>query len=228
MIKFLTSGREFIFPEQFSVDKSTALCFTGHREKNIPPYNELYKYKNLTLEALKLLMSRYIDIAIECGYTSFISGFAEGFDLWAAHHVIKRKNDGAGISLIGAVPYLHHADRFSSISLALLKEAELHADELVLICPNPDAVYSFSPISSNQSKTLYRDRNYFMADHSSAVIAFINENLKWSGTLQTLNYSKKNNLKICRFGLKEVYSLIEQGNFNLSEISKLADLISSK
>ena len=38
----------------------------------------------------------------------------------------------------------------------------------------------------------------------------------------------KNNLKICRFGLKEVYSLIEQGNFNLSEISKLADLISSK
>ena len=110
----------------------------------------------------------------------------------------------------------------------MLKEAELHADELVLICPNPDAVYSFSPISSNQSKTLYRDRNYFMADHSSAVIAFINENLKWSGTLQTLNYSKKNNLKICRFGLKEVYSLIEQGNFNLSEISKLADLISSK
>ena len=121
MIKSLTSGREFIFPEQFSVDKSTALCFTGHREKNIPPYNELYKYKNLTLEALKLLMSRYIDIAIECGYTSFISGFAEGFDLWAAHHVIKRKNDGAGISLIGAVPYLHHADRFSSKSLALLK-----------------------------------------------------------------------------------------------------------
>ena len=60
MIKSLTSGREFIFPEQFSVDKSTALCFTGHREKNIPPYNELYKYKNLLNN-----MRRYIVFRIE-------------------------------------------------------------------------------------------------------------------------------------------------------------------
>lgn len=221
MIKSLTGGRELLLPEQLHIDRSSAVCFAGHREKSIHPYNNLYQNRDITFFALKLLLARYIDIAINSGYTSFISGFAEGIDLWAASHIIKRKNEGADISLIGAIPYLHHADRFGKKYSEALKHAEFYADAVVLINPNPDITYSTLPQGINQSKTLYRDRNYFMVDNSSALIAFMNENIKWSGTLQTLNYAKKNKLKLCCFGLKEVYSLMEQGNFEPAEMIEI-------
>lgn len=225
MLNSVISGRAFLPPEQFKTDKSVTICFTGHREKGIIPYNNSEQYRDITYFALKLLLSRYIDIAIESGYSHFISGFAEGIDLWSAMYVLKRKKEGADISLTGAVPYLHHADYFSPKSLDLLRFAEKNADNVVLINPNPDAEYSISPVNDNQSKTLYRDRNYFMVENSSAIIAFLNENLKWSGTHQTYKYAEKCGHKICRFGLEDVYSLLKQGNFDQKTIAGIVKYI---
>ena len=221
MLNSLISGRAFLPPEQFENDKSEALCFTGHREKSIPPFNNSEKYRDITYFALKQLLSRYIDIAVRSGYRCFISGFAEGIDLWAAEYILRRKKEGADISLIGAVPYLHHADFFNRSSLDLLRFAEQNADTVVLVNQNPDAQYSISPVNDNQSKNLYRDRNYFMVENSSAIIAFLNENLKWSGSHQTFNYAKKCGHKICRFGLDEVYSLLKEGNFDQKAIAEI-------
>ncbi len=223
MIKSLTGGRELILPEQLHTDKATTVCFTGHREKSIPPYNNLYQNRDITFLALKIMLSRYIDIAIEDGYKSFISGFAEGVDLWAASYIIEKKKSGADISLIGAIPYLHHADRFSSHYHELLKYAEQHADAVVLTNPNPDIIYSTSPKNQNQSKNLYRDRNYFMVDNSSALIAFMNENTKWSGTFQTINYARKNELQLSCFGLEDIYELLEQSEFSPELMKKIVN-----
>lgn len=49
-------------------------CFTGHRPEKL----------GVTEEKTKMLLSSAVDDAIEGGFSTFITGMARGFDLWAA------------------------------------------------------------------------------------------------------------------------------------------------
>lgn len=211
----LTSGKLFSSPESLENDISRTICISGHRERSIVPYKNNPVYRELTIQTVKCLLARYLDIAYANGYDTFISGMAVGADLWSAEHIVRRKRQGMDIKLIGAVPYMHHADCFPKRYIDLLWLAEKYSDKLVLVSQNPDIEYSSRPLNPNQSSSLYRDRNYFMVDNSSAIIAFFNDGNYCSGTAQTVNYAMKKNLNICKFGLDTVYKLIEKyGDIN--------------
>lgn len=206
----LTSGIALDRPESLKNNRTRTICISGHREKSIIPYKNNYAYQDITIKTVKCLLERYLDLAYINGYDTFISGLAVGADLWAAEHIIKRRRQGADINFIGIVPYLHHADNFPKNYIDILCSVEKNADKLILMSPNPDIIYSSSPRNENESRTLYRDRNYFMVDHSSAIIAFFNEKNRYSGTAQTIHYAGRQELNICRFGLDIVYSLINR------------------
>lgn len=171
-------------------------------------------FKEATVNAVKLLLYKFIDVAAECGYTNFISGLAMGTDLWAAEYILHKKATNNSLKLIGAMPYLRHAELFPSSYRELLRKTELGADRLICVNSNPDIIFS----RKGKGSELYRERNYFMVDNASAVIAFFNSGESFSGTAQTLNYARRQDKKICRFGLDDVYSLMSSAITNTDNI----------
>jgi hypothetical protein len=59
-----------------------------------------------------------------------------------------------------------------------------------------------------------------MVDHASSVISFFNEGSFKSGTYQTLNYAVREGRKIRRFGLEEVYALIDECGPDIENIRR--------
>lgn len=212
--KSLISGAYVCSPSEFTPDIRKTICISGHREKSIVPFMNNPDFKDATVNAVKLLLYKFIDVAVECGYNHFISGLAVGTDLWAADYILRKKKSDSSISLIGAMPYLRHAELFPSSYRELLRKTELGADRLICVNSNPDIIFS----RKGKGSELYRDRNYFMVDNASAVIAFFNSGENFSGTAQTLNYARKQNKKICRFGLDDVYSLMKSASTDTDDI----------
>lgn len=215
MLTSLVSGLPAIAPEDASFPAEKTLCITGHREKSIVPYHGVPVYRELTAAAVKLMLFRYIDMAAEQGYEWFISGLATGTDLWAAEYIVKKKRSNSRIKLAGAMPYLRHAQHFPASQLRLLREVEQSCDCLISVNPDPLAVYNKGP-----GRNLYRDRNYFMVDKSSAVIAFLDSGKSCSGTGQTVNYAYRTGRLVKSFGLDDIYRLIDESGTDIREISR--------
>ena len=216
MFSSLISGEPVSPAYSFIPDRPRTVCISGHREKSIIPYSGDPQYRQLTVTAVKLMLNRYIDMAVERGYTTFISGLASGADLWAAQSVMVKKRTHPSLRLICVMPYLRHADHFSQYWKEVLELVEHNSDALLTVNTDPDIVYSRSGAGSS----LYRDRNYYMVDRSSAVIAFLNEGSFASGTSQTVNYAYRNGRLICRFGINDVYALIDRAGADLRSIRR--------
>ncbi|WP_173460281.1 SLOG family protein [Ruminococcus flavefaciens] len=210
MLFSLDSGVPVIAAEDYHGDIETTLCFTGHRENSIVPYKGNPIYRIITVRTVQLMLMRYIDMAVESGYRSFISGLAEGTDLWAAKYILVKKRSDSSIKLIGVMPYLRHAQRFAPLYKESLADVERGADVLLTTNTDPDIIYGKKGAGGNTSPDVYRLRNYFMADNAAAVISYFNEGSFKSGTFQTLNYAARQGRKIRRFGLEDVYAVIDE------------------
>lgn len=216
-MKSLVSGMTVFPSSMISPDKEKTICIAGHRKNKIIPYkNDI----ELTCSAIKLMLYRYIDMAVDAGYENFISGLASGIDLWSAEYIIMKKRRNNNIKLLAAMPFLKHAEFMSRSDRCILAEVEKNADYLVTINENPDIVYG-RYASENCSPNVYRDRNYYMVDHSSAVIAFLNNNdNKYSGTAQTLNYAYRNGKQIYSFSTDMIFEIIEKSYNNIRAIGR--------
>ena len=223
----LDSGRELLLPDSFAADIPHTVCITGHREKSIPDYKGDPQYHDLTVAAVKLMLYRYLDHLFNLGYTDFISGLATGTDLWAAEHILKKRDSGRNVRLIGAMPYLRHSQYFSVSDRELLRKAERSADVLLTVCADPQMTYGKPFGGAKRSMSLYRDRNCFMVDNASAVAAFLNRNGAASGTAQTVNYANRRGRLICRFGTEDVFSVIDSAGTDIRRISNEIQLIPS-
>lgn len=220
MFNSFVSGAPVYASDTLDNDISTTVCITGHREKSIPSYKGEPLYRAVTIAAVKLMLYRYIDMAVAAGYTDFISGLAVGTDLWAADYILQKRRNNKNLRLIGALPYLRHAERYPHEYIRLLHNVEKSADLLITVNDNPDIIYGPPSCGSGFSKILYRDRNYFMVDHSSAVIAFLNEDSSWSGTAQTVNYANKKERKIGKFSINDVFSAIDAAGTDIRKIGR--------
>jgi len=220
MLFSLDSGVEVLPAETYEADAWRTVCFTGHRETSVIPYLKDPAYRGITLRTVQLMLFRYIDMAVEYGYRSFISGLAVGTDLWAAKYILNKKRADKSIRLIGVMPYLRHAERFGGNYKDILTDVEKGADLILTTNTDPTIVYGKSRTAGNSSPDLYRARNYFMVDNASAVISYFNEGSFKSGTYQTLNYAVRKGLKIRRFGLNEAYSVIEECGADIDSIRR--------
>lgn len=144
MLFSIDSGVPVLPSDEIVTDRADTVCFTGHRENSVLPYRGDPIYSSITLRTVQLMLFRYIDMAVESGYRSFISGLAEGTDLWAAKYILGKKHSDSSIRLIGVMPYLRHAERFSPRYKELLCDAERGADMLLTTNTDPDVVYGKS------------------------------------------------------------------------------------
>ncbi|MBR3668015.1 MAG: DUF1273 family protein [Ruminococcus sp.] len=220
MLFSIDSGVPVLPCEEIETDKEKTICFTGHRENSVIPYRGEQIYYGITLRTVQLMLFRYIDMAVESGYRSFISGLAAGTDLWAAKYILGKKHSDSSIRLIGVMPYLRHAERFSDRYRELLADVERGADMLLTTNTDPLVVYGKSRSEGNTSPDLYRVRNYYMVDNAAAVISYFNEGSYKSGTSQTLNYAVRQGLKIRRFGLEEAYGVIDECGPDIESIRR--------
>lgn len=212
-IALKSSDYDGIYPEK-------TVCITGHREKSITAYLGIPDYLHMTRAAVRLMLYRYIDMAVEKGYTDFFSGLASGTDLWAAEYIILKKQTNSDIRLIGAMPFLKHSAFLGSDERRILRDIELSADAVILLNENPDITYSKNR-HEGTSDDLYKVRNYFMADNSSAVISFFDDKNYRSGTAQTINHARRNGLEIHSFSLDDVFSVMDKSDGSFDDISRL-------
>lgn len=220
MLTSLDSGALLVSPESAELRPERTICITGHREKGILPYRDDPENIHLTRAAVRLLLYRCIDMAVEKGYTDFFSGLADGTDLWAAEYVLLKKQSNKDIRLIGAMPFLRHSRFFRKDVRALLCDVEKQADCLILLNSDPSIVYGKHG-TEGTSPDLYKIRNYYMADHSSAVLAFFDERNPRSGTAQTVNYALRQGKKVRTFGLSDVYSLMDEAGVSFRDIGRI-------
>ena len=220
MLFSIDSGVPVLPCEEIETDKEKTICFTGHRENSVIPYKGEQIYYGITLRTVQLMLFRYIDMAVESGYKTFISGLAAGTDLWAAKYILGKKHSDSSIRLIGVMPYLRHAERFAPQYRETLADAEKGADVLLTTNTEPDVIYGKKGSGENTSPDVYRERNYFMVDKASAVISYFTEGSFKSGTYQTLNYATRQGRTIRRFGLEDAYALIDECGPDIESIRR--------
>lgn len=134
-------------------------CITGHRKIN-----------DAKIMRVKDDIKTAVLEAIEQGYTHFISGFAEGVDLYFAD-IVSQLKEQYHLTLEAAIPYRNRTKT---------KNAEFH--RLLQKC---DAV---GIITEEYSKNCFLMRNRFMVQASDIVIA-VYDGREGGGTLFTMRYA---------------------------------------
>ncbi len=148
------------------LNKNLTCCFTGHRPDKL----------NMDEIKVKQLLENAVDMAISKGFTIFVSGMADGIDLWAAQIVLKKRVSNSKIKLVCAMPY----PKFQSKVQEMQNILQI-ADEVV-------------NVRDHYFTGCFQVRNCYMVDNSNLVIAAFNgEN---GGTKNTLAYAKKLGVEI--------------------------------
>lgn len=139
--------------------KTKTCCVTGHRE--LDP---------LKIEPIKKALRNAIMEAIKDGYTHFISGFAEGVDLYFADIVAELKEEH-DLFLEAAIPYRNR-----------IKTKDKDFQRLITQC-NAVGIHS-----EEYSPSCYLICNRFMVQSSDLIIAVYDGREK-GGTLSTMRYA---------------------------------------
>lgn len=145
-------------------------CFIGHK---ILPQDQI--------EGITTKLNRTIDNLIAQGFTDFLSGGIIGFDLLAASLVLTKKEAGANIHLLFALPYRNHEQYWSERQEALLHNLLLHADETVYV-------------SEAYHPTYMKRHNSFLVMHSSVCVCAFKKPL--SDTHQTVRLARGQHIPV--------------------------------
>lgn len=173
------------------IKKEHTCCFSGHRPEKLCGSGDL---NSSELRRLLSVLRLEIEESVKEGYTTFLTGMARGIDMWSARFVLELKVKNPNIKLICVIPFkeqnksLKGAEKFDYNYITEL------ADEVVYL-------------SEDYTKTCMRDRNFFMVDNSSKLIAVVS-NYR-SGTGQTIRYAQKQLLKTKIIDANQNMSLIE-------------------
>jgi Uncharacterized protein conserved in bacteria len=151
--------------------KAKSAAFTGHRsfEKG-----RLDQVKNDLCGAIRLAYSK--------GFRNFYCGMARGFDLLAAETVCQMKTEFPDIELTAVVPCPEQCDKFPQRDKFLYAKMLNKADHIVTI-------------SHAYYKRCFLDRNDYMIEHASLLIAYYKEG-KRGGTAYTIAKARHNGLPI--------------------------------
>ncbi|MBQ2896952.1 MAG: DUF1273 family protein [Clostridia bacterium] len=161
------------------MDINKTCCFTGKRPQSLP-----FGFNESARECIDLKNKLFdqIEIAILAGYNTFISGMALGVDLWAAEAVLELKKSYPEVRLICAIPYKNQSYSWNRAQKKRYKSCIKLSDEQVIL-------------NKSYTKDCYFERNKYMVDNSSLVIA-VCDNPPTGGTAHTLNYAKRSHKKI--------------------------------
>jgi len=148
------------------------VCFTGHRPAKL----------RASEASVKAALSLEIQKAYEEGYRTFITGMAQGVDIWAGELVLDLRARHNDVHLICALPFPGFGDSWSA-DWRNRYRAILNAADLT------------RSITGQFSMASFQIRNEWMVDHASRVIAIYNGDPK-SGTKNTIVYAEKQGVPV--------------------------------
>ena len=137
-------------------------CVTGHRDISADK-----------MEYVARQLEQEVELAIQEGYTHFISGFARGADLLFAQAVAAQKDKGAKLVLEAAIPYRGR-----------LYSREEGFQRLLGRCDR------ITVVSEEYFPGCYMRRNRYMVDKARRVVA-VYDGRKVGGTGATVAYAQK-------------------------------------
>ena len=152
-------------------DRKKCCCFTGHR-----PYK-----LGISENKAKQLLSDAVDKMIKKGYTTFISGMAQGIDMWAAEVVLSKREKNPAIFLVCVSPYKGMENKWNEIDRQKYNSIIEQGDEIIYLC-------------EHYTSYCFHARNNWMVNHSSMVIAAYNN--EDGGTKNTVQYALKNDVEV--------------------------------
>lgn len=162
------------------MNKETTCCFTGPRPKNLPMGGNEFSPEIIFLKSkIRLAVTE----AYRDGFRFFMSGMAEGFDLFAAEAVLELKSELEGIALVAVLPYSEAPEHHSDFIRKRIHNILLKAD----------AVFS---LSEKYVPGCEHKRNRYMTESSGRIIGFYNGlsggtahcwNCALEGRLETVN-----------------------------------------
>ncbi len=149
-------------------------AFTGHRPHKFP---WRYDETDSRCVALKAVLAEQISVLAEAGVKHFLSGMAEAVDTWAALSVLDLREKDPAIKLHCILPCKAQAEKWSASSRELYRSILERADSVVYV-------------SRNYHKNCMLDRNRFLVDHASILLAVYNGEQR-GGAAATIRYAQK-------------------------------------
>lgn len=157
-----------------------ATCaFTGHRPKSFP-----WKYDEATpgCVLLKEALVAQIRALSDRGVTDFLSGMAQGTDLWCSQIVLALKRKNPALKLHCVLPCEGQADGWPVSEQERYFSILEQADRIVYV-------------HREYHKSCMLERNRYLVDHASFLLAVYNGTWR-SGTGATVRYAQKLNKSI--------------------------------
>ena len=144
-------------------------AFTGHRPEKI-----IGSEGQIIVELRKEILK-----AIDEGYRVFLTGRSRGVDLWAADIVIELRRHNKDLKLMCVIPFEGMEERWSVDWKKHYKLVRKQADYVQVL-------------SDRYSPEVYLERNKWLINHSSRLIAVFNGDP--SGTRNTIQYAQEHGI----------------------------------
>ena len=151
-----------------------ACAFTGHRPAKFP-----WKYDEADSRciALKSALAEQIRLLANAGVTQFLSGMAEATDTWSALSVLALREKNPALKLHCILPCRGQADKWTVSSRDLYRSILERADSIVYV-------------SRAYHKNCMLDRNRFLVEHASTLLAVYNGERR-GGAAATMRYAQR-------------------------------------
>ena len=154
-------------------------AFTGHRPQNFPwGYNET----SPDCVMLKEVLAEQIKTLVDDGVTGFISGMAQGVDLWAAKIVLDLRRKSPEIKLSCALPCAEQEKKWPSAVQQEYRSILTQAHKVVMV-------------GKEYTKECMLTRNRYMVKYADILLAVYRGKYQ-SGTGATVRYAQKLGRKI--------------------------------
>lgn len=158
---------------------SDCCAFTGHR-----PYKFPWRYDETDSRcvALKAVLTEQITALAVRGFTQFLSGMAEGTDVWCAQAVLALREKNPAVKLHCILPCTTQSEKWTASSRALYRSILEQADSIVYV-------------SRDYHKGCMLERNRFLVDHAAVLLAVYNGERR-GGTAATVRYAQRTGKEI--------------------------------
>ena len=149
-------------------------AFTGHRPKSFPwGYNE----NAPSCVMLKEVLAVQISALAERGVTDFLSGMAQGVDLWCAQIVLDLRKKNPALKLHAILPCEGQESKWTVSAQEHYHSILKQANEVIYV-------------GQEYSRNCMLKRNRYMVDRTSILLAVYNGTYR-SGTGMTVRYAQK-------------------------------------
>ena len=154
------------------------LSFTGHRPEKIKGYTS---HPQEVEARVREALAEAVKMFYRHGYRRFMTGMADGVDLWAADEIIRLREEGvmSEAEIVAVVPFRGH--HRTTNTPALYQRVSDAATERVFIC-------------EEYHHNCYTLRNDYLVDNASALIAYCEGTP--GGTKYTLQRARRQGLTI--------------------------------